>query len=70
MKWTKKGGVLPSDRHEFDNYGKTLVINYMDYDDAGTYECEASNGVGTGKKIRSLNGSLPIFQNVLFLPFS
>ena len=34
---------------EYENYGKTLVINKVDFDDEGEYTCEASNGVGVGK---------------------
>ncbi|XP_076060460.1 neuroglian isoform X2 [Oratosquilla oratoria] len=49
MRWKKKDGILPLDRVSYDNYAKTLVIQYVDYDDAGTYECEASNGVGIAK---------------------
>ena len=32
---------------EYENYGKTLVVRYVDFEDEGQYECEASNGVGT-----------------------
>ena len=45
-RWTKKGGALPNDRTSYDNYGKTLVIKYVDFTDEGEYTCEASNGVG------------------------
>jgi len=46
IRWTKKDGVLPQGRTEYDNYGKTLVIRHVDFDDEGNYTCEASNGVG------------------------
>ncbi|KAL7648874.1 UNVERIFIED_CONTAM: hypothetical protein RMT77_000794 [Armadillidium vulgare] len=46
IKWLKKNGVLPADRVDYENYGKTLIIKYVDFDDEGTYECEATNGVG------------------------
>ena len=46
IRWTKKGGALPQGRTNYDNYGKTLVIEHVDYDDEGDYTCEASNGVG------------------------
>ena len=37
---------MPQGRTNYDNYGKTLVIEHVDYDDEGDYTCEASNGVG------------------------
>ena len=49
IQWSKKDGTLPMERVTRDNYGKTLVIQYVDFDDSGTYECEASNGVGSAK---------------------
>jgi len=49
MRWTKKGGALPQGRTNYDNYGKTLVIKHVDYEDEGDYTCEASNGVGIAK---------------------
>ena len=45
-RWTKKGGALPQGRTTYDNYGKTLVIKHVDFNDEGDYTCEASNGVG------------------------
>ncbi|KAL7634560.1 UNVERIFIED_CONTAM: hypothetical protein RMT77_014937 [Armadillidium vulgare] len=47
IKWMKKNGVLPLDRVVYENYGKRLVIKNADFDDEGTYECEAENGIGT-----------------------
>jgi len=49
IRWTKKGGALPQGRTTFDNYGKTLVIKHVDFDDEGDYTCESSNGVGIAK---------------------
>ena len=49
IRWTKKGGALPQGRTTYDNYGKTLVIKHVDYEDEGDYTCEASNGVGIAK---------------------
>ena len=49
IRWTKKGGALPQGRTTYDNYGKTLVIKKVDFDDEGDYTCEASNGVGIAK---------------------
>jgi len=46
IRWTKKGGALPQGRTTYDNYGKTLVIKHVDFNDEGDYTCEASNGVG------------------------
>ncbi|XP_015921139.1 neuroglian [Parasteatoda tepidariorum] len=45
--WTKKGRSLPRDRVVYDHFGKTLKIKKTDFQDEGTYECTASNGVGT-----------------------
>ncbi|KAG7157810.1 Neuroglian-like 2 [Homarus americanus] len=49
MRWTKRNNSqpakLPQDRVDYENYGKTLVIRYVDFEDEGSYECEASNGV-------------------------
>jgi len=47
IQWTKRGGRLPYDRVEFDNYQKTLRLLSVDEGDAGSYECSASNGVGS-----------------------
>jgi neuronal cell adhesion protein len=46
IRWRKQGGKLPWGRTTFDNYGKTLLIKHVDFEDAGDYTCEASNGVG------------------------
>ncbi|TRY75568.1 hypothetical protein TCAL_04520 [Tigriopus californicus] len=46
IRWRKQGGALPWGRTTFDNYGKTLVIKHVDFEDEGDYTCEASNGVG------------------------
>lgn len=47
--WTKRGGNLQTNRVFYENYGKTLKIRRADFQDEGTYECTASNGVGTPK---------------------
>ncbi|ODN00103.1 Neuroglian [Orchesella cincta] len=47
IKWAKKGGLLPYDRMEYDNYGKTIKIKEVDFSDEGAYDCDATNGVGT-----------------------
>ncbi|RZB77529.1 neuroglian, partial [Asbolus verrucosus] len=48
--WFKDGKVIQSsDRITQDNYGKSLVIRVVDFEDAGTYTCEVSNGVKESK---------------------
>ncbi|KAL3290227.1 hypothetical protein HHI36_023584 [Cryptolaemus montrouzieri] len=48
--WRKNGNLLQSsERITQGNYGKSLIINIVDFDDAGTYTCEVSNGVGEAK---------------------
>ena len=49
IRWTKEGGALPWGRTTYNNYGKTLIVKSADFEDAGNYECEASNGVGLAK---------------------
>ncbi len=49
IRWRKQGGALPWGRTTYDNYGKTLVIKHVDFEDEGDYTCEASNGVGLAK---------------------
>uniref|UniRef100_T1JIY4 Neuroglian n=1 Tax=Strigamia maritima TaxID=126957 RepID=T1JIY4_STRMM len=46
IQWSKKNGMLPNGRHEFLNYGKTLHVSNVEFEDSGSYECVASNGVG------------------------
>ncbi|XP_054715079.1 neuroglian-like [Uloborus diversus] len=45
IEWTKKGNSLQGSRVSYMNYGKTLKIRKVDFQDEGTYECTASNGV-------------------------
>ena len=50
MRWRKSNSThFPHERVDYENYGKTLVIHYVDFEDEGNYECEASNGVGVAK---------------------
>ena len=49
ISWTRLTGSLPNDRISFENYGKTLVIKHVDFEDAGNYQCQAFNGVGLSK---------------------
>ncbi|XP_018050218.1 PREDICTED: neuroglian isoform X1 [Atta colombica] len=47
MIWSKNGQVIkPSDRIIQGNYGKSLIIKHVNFEDQGQYTCEASNGVG------------------------
>lgn len=46
--WRKDGAAIPwSSRLTQGQYGKSLVINNVGFDDQGSYTCEASNGVGS-----------------------
>lgn len=45
--WRKRGGSIEGSRYTFTNYGKTLQILRVDFQDEGTYECTASNGIGS-----------------------
>lgn len=48
--WSKNGElIISSDRVTQGNYGKSLIIKHVNFDDQGTYSCEASNGVGTAQ---------------------
>ncbi|GFQ74968.1 neuroglian [Trichonephila clavata] len=47
IKWSKRRSEMYSNKYTYTNYGKTLQIKSVDFDDAGTYECVGSNGVGT-----------------------
>lgn len=46
VRWSKKGTEMYSSRFTYLNYGKTLQIRNVDFNDAGTFECVGSNGVG------------------------
>lgn len=46
--WTKDGAPIHwSERVTQGNYGKSLIIKKVTSEDAGSYVCEASNGVGS-----------------------
>uniref|UniRef100_U5EU82 Putative neuronal cell adhesion molecule n=1 Tax=Corethrella appendiculata TaxID=1370023 RepID=U5EU82_9DIPT len=48
--WSKNGRSIPwSDRITQGNYGKSLIIKHATFEDAGSYTCEASNGVGSAE---------------------
>lgn len=61
--WSKNGDLVQSsDRITQGNYGKSLVIKVVDFEDEGTYTCEVSNGVGEAK-------SYSINLKVLAVPY-
>ncbi|XP_058419589.1 neural cell adhesion molecule L1-like protein isoform X2 [Diceros bicornis minor] len=45
--WNKMGGDLPKGRETKENYGKTLKIENVSYQDKGTYRCTANNFLGS-----------------------
>lgn len=48
--WSKNGQHIKwTDRVSQGNYGKSLIIRPVMFEDAGEYTCEASNGVGTAQ---------------------
>ena len=48
--WRKDGQIIhASEKVTQNNYGKSLVIKHAAFEDAGSYTCEVSNGVGTAK---------------------
>jgi len=48
--WSKNGKLIKaSDRITQGNYGKSLVIKHVNFEDEGKYTCEASNGVGSAQ---------------------
>lgn len=45
--WMKNGvRIKPNDRVTHENYGKSLLIKNLVFEDEAIYTCEASNGVG------------------------
>ena len=48
--WRKDGQIIhASEKMTQNNYGKSLVIKHAAFEDAGSYTCEVSNGVGAAK---------------------
>lgn len=48
--WRKEGAPIQwSDRLTQGHYGKSLVIRHANFDDAGSYTCDTSNGVGNAQ---------------------
>lgn len=69
--WFKDGQLInPSKRVIQGNYGKSLIIKSVDFNDNGTYTCGVSNGVGTAKSY-SVNlrvlGKFSILSSLLHL---
>lgn len=61
--WSKDGvPIRASDRLSQEQYGKSLLIKMVMFEDQGTYTCEASNGVGEAK-------SYSISLQVLAIPY-
>lgn len=50
------------DRITLGNYGKSLIIRHATFEDAGSYTCESSNGVGNAQ-------SYSIKLEVLAIPY-
>ncbi|EEC12870.1 neuronal cell adhesion molecule, putative [Ixodes scapularis] len=49
ISWSKRGSSAASSRFTYTNYGKTLEIRSVGFEDEGTYECQANNGVGVAQ---------------------
>lgn len=46
--WFKDGmHIQPNERVSQGNYGKSLLIRKVKFEDKGKYTCEVSNGVGS-----------------------
>ncbi|KAK6624567.1 hypothetical protein RUM44_011426 [Polyplax serrata] len=61
--WSKDGQPIRlNDRMTQGHYGKSLIIKHVTFEDAGSYVCEASNGVGQAK-------SYSIGLSVLAVPY-
>lgn len=71
LKWQKDGVVLrPSDRYHFTADDELLIIRNTQPEDAGKYECELSNPLGTEKGYSKLtiipaSGSLVINDDMI-----
>lgn len=44
--WRRKAGNIEDNKYQFINYGKTLRIASVEFNDEDVYECTASNGIG------------------------
>lgn len=62
--WSKDGRPIHwNDRLTQGNYGKSLVIRHAEFEDAGSYTCEVSNGVGNAQSysIHLMVNAVPYF---------
>lgn len=62
--WSKNGKPLHwSDRITQGNYGKSLIIRHATFEDAGSYTCDVSNGVGNAQSysINLVVNAIPYF---------
>ncbi|XP_065315901.1 neuroglian-like [Gordionus sp. m RMFG-2023] len=48
--WRRIDGDLPIGRHTFECFSHDLIIENIQYSDAGDYECRAANGIGQDQK--------------------
>lgn len=47
INWFKRGGDLPLQKVKFENFNKTLRILNVSEEDSGSYNCMASNKMGS-----------------------
>jgi len=65
VSWERKNSDLPDRSHQ-ESYGMELVIDYVQFDDAGEYECEGINDEArtpTRKSFRLSVESAPYWEN-------
>ncbi|KAG6449620.1 leucine-rich repeats and immunoglobulin-like domains protein 3 [Manduca sexta] len=61
LKWLKDGTpVTSSERHYFSNEDQLLIILGVESNDAGRYECEITNELGTKKHVTELRVLPPV----------
>lgn len=65
--WSKNGNKIHlSERVTQGNFGKSLIIKAVQFEDQGSYTCEASNGVGEAK---SYSIDLRVMGKLIFYIF-
>lgn len=63
--WLKDGRPIQSnERVSQGNYGKSLIIRKVKFEDKGKYTCEVSNGVGSPQ---SYNIELDVMGTIIFI---